>query len=75
MWKESPASPQTLTECLQFSISDEGLTWTVGDDTRTASINAVGTSSLSATLDAKQKKLVDDNLYNLGNLRKRTFDD
>ncbi|OOQ84498.1 tRNA (guanine-N(7)-)-methyltransferase non-catalytic subunit trm82 [Penicillium brasilianum] len=75
MWKESPVSPQTLTECLHFSISDEGLTWTVGDDTRTASINAVGTSSLPATLDAKQKKIMDDTLYNLGNLRKRTFDD
>ncbi|KAJ5363834.1 tRNA (guanine-N(7)-)-methyltransferase non-catalytic subunit trm82 [Penicillium cataractarum] len=75
MWKENAVSPQTLTECLQFSIADGGLKWTVGDDTRTASINAGGTSSLPVTLDAKQKKTINDTLYNLGNLRKRTFDD
>lgn len=75
MWKESPVSPQTLTECLQISISDGGLKWAVSKDSRTACLNAGGTSGLSATLDAKQKKAIDDALYNLGNLRKRTFDD
>jgi tRNA (guanine-N(7)-)-methyltransferase subunit TRM82 len=75
MWKESPASAQILTECLQIGTSDEGLKWTVSEDSRTAGMNAGGTSSLSATLDAKKKKAIDDTLYNLGNLRKRTFDD
>ncbi|KAJ5911828.1 tRNA (guanine-N(7)-)-methyltransferase non-catalytic subunit trm82 [Penicillium subrubescens] len=74
-WKESPASAQILTECLQISITDGGLKWAVCEDSRTACINAGVTSGLSATLDAKQKKAIDDTLYNLGNLRKRTFDD
>jgi tRNA (guanine-N(7)-)-methyltransferase subunit TRM82 len=74
-WKESPVSAQSLTECLQIGISDGGLKWAVSEDSRTACINASGTSGLSAKLDAKQKKAIDDTLYNLGNLRKRTFDD
>lgn len=74
-WKESPVSSQILTEYLQIGISDGGVKWAVGEDSRTAGINAAGTSDLSATLDTKQKKVIDDTLYNLGNLRKRTFDD
>lgn len=74
-WKSSPASPQTLIECLRVGVSDGRLEWTVSEDPRSASINAGGTSDLPSALDAKQKKAYDDVLYNLGNLRKRTFDD
>jgi tRNA (guanine-N(7)-)-methyltransferase subunit TRM82 len=56
-------------------VSDGRLKWTVSEDPRTASINSGGTSDLPSALDAKQKKTYDDTLYNLGNLRKRTFDD
>ncbi|KAJ5483903.1 tRNA (guanine-N(7)-)-methyltransferase non-catalytic subunit trm82 [Penicillium diatomitis] len=74
-WRTSAVSPQTLAERIQLELSSDVLSISAGQDSITESLNAAGTSNIPATLDAKQRKALDDTVYNLGNLRKRTFDD
>lgn len=70
-WKSSSETPQTLIECFQFSKSK----LVPVEDSIAANINSTGTADLPVTLDAKQKKALDDSLYILGNLRKKPFDE
>ena len=45
--------------------------WVPVEDSMVIKINSEGTSSLPTILDEKQKKELNDSMYNLGNLRKR----
>lgn len=74
-WKSIPGSPQTLVESFQVGSSQGSLIWSPADDSMTAEMNSAGTADLSASLEPKQKKVFDDSLYSLVNLRKMKFDD
>lgn len=74
-WKTTPGAPQTLLESFHVKASQEGVEFLRSEDSLALSINSAGTSDLPASLDAKQKKELDDSLYSLGNLKKKTFDD
>lgn len=70
-WKDSLETPQTLVECFQFSKSK----LVPAENSIAVNINSTGTADLPASLDAKQKKALDDSLYILGNLRKKPIDE
>lgn len=70
-WRANPEAPQVLAECFQFSKSK----LVPAEDSMAVNVNSTGTAELPASLDAKQKKAIDDSLYTLGNLRKKTSDD
>lgn len=53
--------------------SEGPLDWERTSEAITAQINSEGTSDISADLDEKQKKELNDSLYSLGNLRKKNM--
>ncbi|KAJ5219324.1 uncharacterized protein N7498_001423 [Penicillium cinerascens] len=75
MWKSSPGTPQTLIETFQVSSSEGSLSWSPADDSMVTEINLAGTTDLPVNLEPNQKKVFDDSLYTLVNLRKMKFYD
>ncbi|EAW23262.1 putative tRNA methyltransferase [Aspergillus fischeri NRRL 181] len=72
-WR-TPSSPSTLVEAFRLKPASEGLLdWEPTSAAITAQINSEGTSEISADLNEKQKKELNDSLYSLGNLRKKNF--
>ncbi|CAI7622630.1 unnamed protein product [Penicillium glandicola] len=63
-WKSSSQPP---LETFQLSSGK----WAPVEDSMVIKINSEGTSSLPTTLEEKQRKELNDSLYNLSNLRKR----
>ncbi|KAJ5807804.1 hypothetical protein N7474_009073 [Penicillium riverlandense] len=74
-WKSSVESPQMLLECLQAENQVDGLHWIPSNDPLASHIASQGTTGLGEALDDKQKKELAGSLYNLGNLRKRSWDE
>jgi tRNA (guanine-N(7)-)-methyltransferase subunit TRM82 len=74
-WRTTAPSPSTLVEAFRLKPASEGLDWEPTSDAITAQINSEGTSEISADLEEKQKKELNDSLYSLGNLRKKNFED
>lgn len=74
-WRNDPASAQTLVEAFRVKPETDGLQWEPITEGIASSINAEGTSSVPATISDKQKQEMNESLYNLGNLRKRSFGD
>ncbi|KAJ5586761.1 tRNA (guanine-N(7)-)-methyltransferase non-catalytic subunit trm82 [Penicillium hispanicum] len=68
------STPGALLEAFQITHGPSGLAFNSTEDPLVTNINSNGSSELSTAIDAKKKKELDDSLYNLGNLRKRTFD-
>lgn len=74
-WRSSPGASSSLLESLHINSSQDGLKFGPSEDALAVAINSTGTSELSATLDAKQKKELDDSLYSLANMKKKVFDE
>lgn len=74
-WRTSPGTPQALLDSFHIKASQDGLELIRSEDPLAVGINSAGTSDLSASLDAKQKKELDTSLYNLGNLKKKASDE
>ena len=71
-WKSSPG---TLIEAFQIFASADGPRCASIEDCLVTQINSTGTSHLPTALDEKKIKELNDIYYNLGNLRKKHFDD
>lgn len=73
-WKASPASPQTLLESFRVKAGPETLEWSPVHD-MAAVVNSEGTSDITVPAEGKQRKELDESLYSMGNLRKKTYEE
>ncbi|PYH96399.1 tRNA methyltransferase [Aspergillus ellipticus CBS 707.79] len=73
-WRVSPPSPSTVIEAFRVK-SGTSLEWEPAATSVTETINSTGTSEVPATTADKQRKELNDSLYNLGHLRKRKGED
>ena len=71
-WKSSPGD---FLEALRITSSPSGLKCNLTDDLLVTNINSAYTSDLPINPVAEEKKAIDEALYSLGSLRKKTFDD
>ncbi|KAJ5654611.1 hypothetical protein N7490_001614 [Penicillium lividum] len=71
-WKSSSG---VLLESFQINLGPDGLKCVPVEHPMVTTINAVGTSDLPAVLSEKQQKELNDSLYNLGNMKKRSNED
>lgn len=72
IWKSSSGA---LLESFQISLGSDGLKCVPTEDTMVANINSVGTSNLPIGLNEKQQKEFNDSLYNLGNMKKKHYEE
>ncbi|KAA8643506.1 hypothetical protein EYZ11_006602 [Aspergillus tanneri] len=68
-WRSSPTT--TLIEAYRATPETDDLVWESVAESTVGTINASGTSEIPASIDAKQRKEMNDSLYGLGNMRKR----
>lgn len=73
-WRTNPASLQTLLESFRAKAGPEVLEWEPVHES-TAIINSDGTSNITLPVDEKQRKELNESLYSMGNLRKKTHED
>ncbi|KAJ6005304.1 hypothetical protein N7451_003248 [Penicillium sp. IBT 35674x] len=71
-WKSSSGA---LLESFQINRGPDGLKCVRSEDTMVANINSIGTSDLPAGLNEKQQKEFNDSLYNLGNMKKKHYEE
>ncbi|KAL2853160.1 hypothetical protein BJX68DRAFT_265383 [Aspergillus pseudodeflectus] len=74
-WRSAPASSQTLLEAFTLKQGGQMLEWESAPSAFTDSINAAGTSIVSAGADKKAQTVLNTSLYGLENLRKKTYGD
>lgn len=73
-WKTTPVSPQTLLESFRVKAGPETLEWSPVHEV-TTTVNSEGTSDITVPAEGKQRKELDESLYSMGNLRKKTFEE
>lgn len=73
-WKTTPASPQTLLESFHAKAGPATLEWNPVHE-MTTTVNSEGTSDLTAPAEGKQRQELDESLYSMGNLRKKTYEE
>lgn len=71
-WKSSSGA---LLESFQLQLSDNGVKASPVEDSAVTNVNLAGTTEIPADINEKQKKELNDSLYNLENMKKKTFDD
>jgi len=69
------SSSGVLLESFQINLGPDGLKYITTEDTMVANINSVGTSDLPTGLNEKQQKEFNDSLYNLGNMKKKHYEE
>lgn len=69
------SSSGALLESFQINLGPDGLKCVQTEDIMVANINSVGTSDLPAGLNEKQQKEFNDSLYNLGNMKKKHYEE
>ncbi|EAW08228.1 putative tRNA methyltransferase [Aspergillus clavatus NRRL 1] len=72
-WRATPSSSSTLIEAFRLKSDTENVEWEPMSEAITSQVNSQGTSEISATLEEKQKKELNDALYSSGNLRKKNL--
>jgi tRNA (guanine-N(7)-)-methyltransferase subunit TRM82 len=72
IWKSNSGA---LLESFQVSLGPAGLKCALSEDTMVVNINSVGTSNLPTGLNEKQQKEFNDSLYNLGNMKKKHYEE
>lgn len=73
-WRASPAAPPTLLESFRVKAGSEAVEWEPVHE-GTTTINSEGTSDIPAAADGKQRKELNESLYSMANLRKKTHED
>lgn len=71
-WKPSSGA---LLESFQLQLSDNGVKASLIENPVVTNVNLAGTTDIPADINEKQKKELNDSLYNLENMKKKTFDD
>ncbi|KAL3458063.1 hypothetical protein BJX64DRAFT_280123 [Aspergillus heterothallicus] len=74
-WRSAPTSPQSLLQAFTLRQEDAVLAWEPALDALTSSINAAGTSIVLAGSEKKAQTALNNSLYGLENLRKKTYGD
>ncbi|KAJ5893336.1 hypothetical protein N7495_005027 [Penicillium taxi] len=74
-WRSSPNTTQALLQTFEARPGQNGLQFILLESPVASSINSSGTSDLSASLEAKKRKEIDDSMYTLGNLKKKKWDE
>ncbi|KAE8134600.1 guanine-N(7)--methyltransferase non-catalytic subunit trm82 [Aspergillus pseudotamarii] len=74
-WRASPTSPSNLIESFRVKPGTENLEWEPVTESLVTNVNMGGSSGILADANTKQRKELDDSLYNLGNLRKKHGED
>ena len=70
-WRTSPTSPQTLLESFRVKAGSELLGWEPTQELA-AKVNFDGTADITAAAEGKEKKELNESVYIMGNLRKKT---
>ncbi|OJJ47832.1 hypothetical protein ASPZODRAFT_131423 [Penicilliopsis zonata CBS 506.65] len=73
-WRTDSTSPQILLESFKVQTTQGNLSWEPLATPMTTAVNSTGTTVLAA-LEPKQQKELNDSLYSVGNLRKRSHAD
>lgn len=73
-WRTNATPPQALLQAWLVRLTGETLNWVSAHESAIDTIRAEGTTEVSAP-ELKQQKELNDSIYNLGNLRKRSSAD
>lgn len=73
-WRTSPTSPQTLLESFRMKTGSEALEWEPTQELA-ATVNSGGTADITAAAEGKAQKELNESVYIMGNLRKKTAED
>lgn len=73
-WRTSPTSPQTLLESFCVKTGSEALEWEP-TQVLAATVNSQGTADITTAVEGKEQKELNESVYIMGNLRKKTADD
>lgn len=73
-WRTSPTSPQTLLESFCVKTGSEALEWEP-TQVLAATVNSQGTADIKTAAEGKGQKELNESVYIMGNLRKKTADD
>ena len=73
-WRTSPTSRQTLLESFRVKQGAEALEWETIQEPA-ATVNSEGTADITTAAEGKAQKELNESVYIMGNLRKKTTED